>query len=163
LRGRLRHGGRRRQPDGRPPLVHQPPDLRDRGVDVHPVHRDDRRARQLLGPPAPGPRDAPDPRGPPGPRPARPRRRPPPPHGLRRPAGPLRPLPSRRPGAGAIGATDVTSPAPRILAFAGSLRKSSLNRRLLRYAIDGAVAAGGQVEELPPEFLQLPLYSGDME
>ena len=57
----------------------------------------------------------------------------------------------------------MTSPAPRILAFAGSLRKSSLNRRLLRYAIDGAVAAGGQVEELPPEFLQLPLYSGDLE
>jgi chromate reductase len=57
----------------------------------------------------------------------------------------------------------VTSPPPRILAFAGSLRKSSLNRGLLRYAIDGAVAAGAQVEELPPEFLRLPLYDGDLE
>jgi chromate reductase len=57
----------------------------------------------------------------------------------------------------------VSSPSPHILAFAASLRKSSLNRRLLRYAIDGAVAAGGQVEELPSEFLQLPLYNGDLE
>jgi chromate reductase, NAD(P)H dehydrogenase (quinone) len=57
----------------------------------------------------------------------------------------------------------VALPPPRILAFAGSLRKASLNRRLLRYAIDGARAAGGQVEELPPESLQLPLYNGDLE
>jgi chromate reductase, NAD(P)H dehydrogenase (quinone) len=57
----------------------------------------------------------------------------------------------------------VASRPPRILAFAGSLRKSSLNRRLLRYASDGARAAGALVEELPPEFLQLPLYNGDLE
>ncbi|HEV8672566.1 MAG TPA: NAD(P)H-dependent oxidoreductase [Methylomirabilota bacterium] len=53
--------------------------------------------------------------------------------------------------------------APRILAFAGSLRKGSLNRKLLRYAIAGAVEAGGQVEELGPEHLELPLYNGDLE
>jgi chromate reductase, NAD(P)H dehydrogenase (quinone) len=53
--------------------------------------------------------------------------------------------------------------APRILALAGSLRKGSLNRRLLRYAIAGAVEAGGRVEELGPEALELPLYNGDLE
>jgi chromate reductase, NAD(P)H dehydrogenase (quinone) len=53
--------------------------------------------------------------------------------------------------------------APRILALAGSLRKGSLNRRLLRYAIAGAVEAGGRVEELGPDALELPLYNGDLE
>jgi chromate reductase, NAD(P)H dehydrogenase (quinone) len=57
----------------------------------------------------------------------------------------------------------VSGAAPRILAFAGSLRKGSLNRRLLRYAIEGAEAAGGAVEELPPDGLALPLYNGDLE
>jgi chromate reductase len=51
----------------------------------------------------------------------------------------------------------------KIVAFAGSLRKGSLNRRLLRYAIEGAAAAGGAVEELPPDALALPLYNGDLE
>src|SRR2546427_9785796 len=52
---------------------------------------------------------------------------------------------------------------PRILAFAGSLRKGSFNRMLLRYAILGAREAGGDVEELGPEHLTLPLYNGDLE
>jgi chromate reductase len=52
---------------------------------------------------------------------------------------------------------------PRILAFAGSLRKGSFNRMLLRYAILGAREAGGEVEELGPEHLMLPLYNGDLE
>src|SRR5262245_4722461 len=52
---------------------------------------------------------------------------------------------------------------PRILAFAGSLRKGSLYRRLLRHAIEGAEGAGGTVEELPPDALALPLYNGDLE
>ncbi len=51
----------------------------------------------------------------------------------------------------------------RILAFSGSLRKGSFNRRLLRYAILGAREAGGEVEELGPEHLLLPLYNGDLE
>lgn len=53
--------------------------------------------------------------------------------------------------------------APTILAIAGSLRKGSLNRRLLRYAIAGAVEAGGQVAELGPDAVALPLYDGDLE
>ncbi|MBI4638977.1 MAG: NAD(P)H-dependent oxidoreductase [Candidatus Rokubacteria bacterium] len=52
---------------------------------------------------------------------------------------------------------------PRILALAGSLRKASFNRKILRYAIEGARAAGGKVEELGPEWLRLPLYDGDLE
>ena len=52
---------------------------------------------------------------------------------------------------------------PRILAFAGSLRKGSFNRMLLRYAILGAREAGGDVEELGPDHLTLPLYNGDLE
>ena len=52
---------------------------------------------------------------------------------------------------------------PRILAFAGSLRKGSFNRMLLRYAILGAREAGGDVEELGPEHLMLPLYNADLE
>ncbi len=68
--------------------------------------------------------------------------------------GALRPLPPRRARARAMS---------RILAFAGSLRKGSLNRRLLRNAIEGVRAAGGDVEELAPEALALPLYNGDLE
>lgn len=52
---------------------------------------------------------------------------------------------------------------PHILALAGSLRKGSFNRKLLRYAVEGARAAGGEVEELGPEWLELPLYNGDLE
>jgi chromate reductase len=59
--------------------------------------------------------------------------------------------------------TDPPPAAPLILALCGSLRKGSLNRRLLPYAIEGAVAAGGRVVELGPEALDLPLYNGDLE
>jgi chromate reductase len=58
---------------------------------------------------------------------------------------------------------DPSRPAPVILAVCGSLRKGSLNRRLLPYAIEGAAAAGGVVEELGPGPLELPLYNGDLE
>jgi chromate reductase, NAD(P)H dehydrogenase (quinone) len=57
----------------------------------------------------------------------------------------------------------VSETEPRILAFAGSLRKGSFNRMLLRYAILGAREAGGDVEELGPEHLMLPLYNADLE
>lgn len=58
----------------------------------------------------------------------------------------------------------MATPEPlRIIALAGSLRAGSFNRRLLRYAISGAVAAGGQVDELGPQWLELPLYNADLE
>src|SRR5256712_14060483 len=65
-----------------------------------------------------------------------------------------------RSGVGARVAT-MTEGQPRILAFAGSLREGSFNRKVLRYAILGAREAGGHVEELGPEHLTLPLYNGD--
>ena len=46
--------------------------------------------------------------------------------------------------------------APRIVALAGSPRRGSPDRRLLRYAIAGVVEAGGQVAELGPAALELP-------
>ncbi len=71
-------------------------------------------------------------------------------------------LGSFRSGVGARVAT-MTEGQPRILAFAGSLREGSFNRKVLRYAILGAREAGGHVEELGPEHLTLPLYNGDLE
>src|SRR2546428_9920976 len=69
---------------------------------------------------------------------------------------------SFRSGVGARVAT-MTEGQPRILAFAGSLREGSFNRKVLRYAILGAREAGGHVEVLGPEHLTLPLYNGDLE
>ena len=63
----------------------------------------------------------------------------------------------------ATGVGAMTERKLRLLAFAGSLRKGSFNRILLRYAILGAREAGGDVEELGPEHLTLPLYNGDLE
>lgn len=45
----------------------------------------------------------------------------------------------------------------RILAFAGSLRPQSYNRKVLEFAVEGAKAAGGAVEivrrrNIPPSF-----------
>jgi NAD(P)H-dependent FMN reductase len=58
----------------------------------------------------------------------------------------------------------MSEPTPRIVAFAGSLRKGSFNRLALRYAVAGAREAGAEVEELGPEHLAaLPLYDGDLE
>lgn len=57
----------------------------------------------------------------------------------------------------------MTATEPRVVAFAGSLRQGSFNRRLLRYAVQGAREAGARVEELGPEALALPLYDGDLE
>src|SRR5438034_1050661 len=71
-------------------------------------------------------------------------------------------LGSFRSGVGARVAT-MTEGQPRILAFAGSLREGSFNRKVLRYAILGAREAGGHVEELGPEHLTLPLYNGELE
>lgn len=52
---------------------------------------------------------------------------------------------------------------PRILAFAGSLRSASLNRKLLAVAVAGARAAGAEVTPIDLRDFALPLYDGDLE
>lgn len=53
--------------------------------------------------------------------------------------------------------------APRLLAFAGSLRKGSYNKRLARVAAEAARRAGAEVTELDLKELALPVYDGDDE
>jgi NAD(P)H-dependent FMN reductase len=52
---------------------------------------------------------------------------------------------------------------PRILAFAGSTRKDSYNKRLIRIAAAGARAAGADVTLIDLRDYPLPLYDGDLE
>jgi chromate reductase len=52
---------------------------------------------------------------------------------------------------------------PRILAFAGSARRDSLNRRFLAVAAQAARDAGCEVTVLDMDELVLPLYHGDLE
>ncbi|MFN0105342.1 MAG: NADPH-dependent FMN reductase [Bryobacteraceae bacterium] len=51
----------------------------------------------------------------------------------------------------------------RILAFAGSLRKDSYNKKLLSIAIAGATAAGADVTAIDLRDYPLPIYDGDLE
>ena len=53
--------------------------------------------------------------------------------------------------------------APRILAFAGSARRESLNRKFLAIAVAAAREAGGEVTLLDLNDYVLPLYHGDLE
>ena len=52
---------------------------------------------------------------------------------------------------------------PKILAFAGSTRSGSFNKKLVKVAIAGAKAAGAEVTYLDLRDLELPLYDGDLE
>ena len=52
-------------------------------------------------------------------------------------------------------------PTVHALAFAGSLRKESWNRKLLRLAIEGAREAGLEVREF--DLSDVPLYNADVE
>lgn len=52
---------------------------------------------------------------------------------------------------------------PRLLAFAGSLRAGSFNKKLARVAAAAARAAGAEVTLLDLEEHPLPLYDGDLE
>lgn len=51
----------------------------------------------------------------------------------------------------------------KIVAFAGSLRSGSLNKKLVRIAAAGARAAGAQVTDLDLRDIPMPLYDGDIE
>lgn len=53
--------------------------------------------------------------------------------------------------------------APKILAFAGSLRKDSLNKKLVKIAIKGAEQAGGEVTYIDLKDYPLPIYDQDIE
>jgi len=55
------------------------------------------------------------------------------------------------------------SSTPRILAFAGSLRRDSLTKKLVRIAAEGARAAGAEVTLIDLKDLPLPVYDGDIE
>src|SRR5438270_7123575 len=52
---------------------------------------------------------------------------------------------------------------PKILAFAGSTRTESWNKKLIKVAVAGARAAGAEVTELDLRDIPLPLYDGDLE
>jgi len=52
---------------------------------------------------------------------------------------------------------------PKILAFAGSLRKDSFNKKLVRIAANGARAAGATVTVVELNDYLMPLYNGDLE
>lgn len=53
--------------------------------------------------------------------------------------------------------------ATKILAFAGSARKDSFNKKLVKIAAQGARAAGAEVTYLDFRNLPLPLYDEDLE
>jgi chromate reductase, NAD(P)H dehydrogenase (quinone) len=53
--------------------------------------------------------------------------------------------------------------APKILAFAGSVRRESFNRRLLPAAVEGARGAGADVTHIELADYPLPLFDQDME
>src|SRR5271165_4763264 len=52
---------------------------------------------------------------------------------------------------------------PRILAFAGSLRKDSFNKKLVQIAVQGARSAGATVTYIDLKDYPLPIYDGDLE
>jgi len=54
-------------------------------------------------------------------------------------------------------------PTPKILALAGSLRKGSFNKMMVRIAADAARAAGAEVTLLELNDFPMPVYDGDIE
>lgn len=51
----------------------------------------------------------------------------------------------------------------KILAFAGSLREGSLNKKLLAIAVEGAREAGAEVTVIDLRDYSMPIYDGDLE
>jgi NAD(P)H-dependent FMN reductase len=52
---------------------------------------------------------------------------------------------------------------PKILAFAGSLRAGSYNKKLIRIAAEGARSSGAVVTEIDLRDFPLPIYDADLE
>lgn len=52
---------------------------------------------------------------------------------------------------------------PKLLAFAGSLRQASFNRKIVAVAAQGARAAGADVTVVDLRDLPMPIYDGDLE
>lgn len=52
---------------------------------------------------------------------------------------------------------------PKILAFAGSLRRDSFNKKLVKIAADGAREAGAEVTVIDLADFPMPIYDGDIE
>jgi len=57
----------------------------------------------------------------------------------------------------------MSSKAPKILAFAGSTRSGSYNKKLIRLGAAAAEKAGGDVTLVDLRDLPMPLYDGDLE
>jgi NAD(P)H-dependent FMN reductase len=55
------------------------------------------------------------------------------------------------------------SRTPSVLAFSGSLRKNSWNSRLVRFAADGARAAGADITVIELRDHRVPLFDQDLE
>jgi NAD(P)H-dependent FMN reductase len=53
--------------------------------------------------------------------------------------------------------------SPRILAFSGSARKESLNKKLLAAVVEAVRAEGGEVTVVDFRDLPIPMYDGDVE
>ncbi|MCB9851566.1 MAG: NAD(P)H-dependent oxidoreductase [Phycisphaerales bacterium] len=52
---------------------------------------------------------------------------------------------------------------PKILAFAGSMREDSYNKKLVKAAAEGARKAGADVTYIDLREFELPMYDGDIE
>jgi len=52
---------------------------------------------------------------------------------------------------------------PKILAFAGSTRSDSVNKKLVNIAASGAEAAGAEVTTIDLHDYPMPIYDGDLE
>ena len=55
------------------------------------------------------------------------------------------------------------SQVPHILAFAGSTREGSFNKKLLKIAVAGAESAGAKVTSIDLRDCPMPLFDGDLE
>jgi len=55
------------------------------------------------------------------------------------------------------------SQSPKILAFAGSLRKDSCNKKMVKIAIKGAEAAGAKITYIDLKDYPMPIYDQEIE